>query len=481
MPALWAALVAPCGGHEGDQRVSDGLLHGILCGTVKSHLVDDRLNDHPSRHELPNDLRHVRVVASKAVHPSNDEHVSRPGQRRLFGYREASTSHAWVSTTFQSCRILPAGAVSDRDTPVIWRMSVTLREAAMVDETKLNQFIGKILGDLGGALSVPLVRMGDKLGLYKALNEQGPMTSGELAAKTNVAERYAREWLSHQAASGYLEYEPATGKFTLPPEQAMVFADPDSPVYLQGGFDVAAVMLENQPLVEPAFRTGKGVGWGDQSQCLFCTTGRFFRPGYQNNLVSSWLPALDGVTAKLESGAAVADVGCGHGYSTIFMAKAFPKSTFVGYDFHPASVEQARVHAEQHDATANTKFEVAMASNFPGKDLDLVTFFDCLHDMGDPIGAARHVRQTLKPDGSWMIVEPAAGDKLEDNLNPVSRMFFAASTMICVPTSLDQPVGAALGAQAGFAKLSSAIKEGGFGKVRKATETPFNMILEARA
>ena len=329
----------------------------------------------------------------------------------------------------------------------------------MVDETKLNEFIGKILGDLGGVFSAPLVRMGDKLGLYKALKEQGPMTPAELAAKTNVAERYAREWLSHQAASGYLEYDSATGKFTLPPEQAMVFAEPDSPVYLQPAFDMAAVMLENQPLVEPAFRTGKGVGWGNQSQCLFCTTGRFFRPGYQTNLVASWLPALDGVVAKLERGATVADVGCGHGFSTIFMAKAFPKSTFVGYDFHPASVEQARVHAEQHSATANTKFEVALARDFPGKDLDLVTFFDCLHDMGDPVGAARHVRQTLKPDGSWMIVEPAAGDKLEDNLNPVSRMYYAASTMICVPTSLDQPVGAAFGAQAGFAKLSSASRK----------------------
>jgi SAM-dependent methyltransferase len=262
----------------------------------------------------------------------------------------------------------------------------------MVDETKLNAFIGKILGDLGGVFSAPLVRMGDKLGLYKALKEQGPMTPADLAAKTNVAERYAREWLSHQAASGYLEYQPATGKFTLPPEQAMVFVEPDSPVYLQPAFDMAAVMLENQPLVEPAFRSGKGVGWGNQSQCLFCTTGRFFRPVYQNNLVGSWLPTLDGVAAKLERGATVADVGCGHGFSTIIMAKAFPKSTFVGYDFHPASVEQARVHAEQHGATANTKFEVAMASDFPGKDLDLVTFFDCLHDMGDPVGAARHVR-----------------------------------------------------------------------------------------
>jgi len=349
----------------------------------------------------------------------------------------------------------------------------------MVDETKLNAFVGKILGDLGGAYSVPMVRMGDKLGLYKALNDHGPMTVAELAANTKVAERYAREWLSHQAASGYLEYDAVSGRFTLPAEQAMVFADVDSPVYLQGAFDVAVAMVENQPKVEAAFLSGKGVGWGDQAPCLFCTVGRFFRPGYHNHLVASWLPALDGICAKLESGANVADVGCGHGFSTIIMAKAFPKSTFVGYDFHPASIEQARAHADQHGAT-NTRFEVAMAGDFPGKDLDLVTCFDCLHDMGDPVGAARHVRETLKPDGSWMIVEPAAGDSLEANLNPLGRMFYAASTMICVPTSLDQPVGAAFGAQAGFARLSSAISQGGFGKVRKATETPFNMVLEAR-
>jgi SAM-dependent methyltransferase len=350
----------------------------------------------------------------------------------------------------------------------------------MVDEAELHQFIGRMLGDLGGALSVPLVRIGDRLGLYKALHASGPMTASELAKKANIAERYAREWLSHQAASGYIAYDPETAGFSLSPEQAMVFADPNSPVYLQGGFDLAATMMENQSLVEPAFRTGKGVGWGEQSQCLFCAAGRFFRPGYHTNLVTSWLPALDGVVTKLESGATVADVGCGHGFSTIMMAKAFPKSTFIGYDFHPGSVKQAKSHAEQHGVRENTQFEVAMAQDFPGKDLDLVTFFDCLHDMGDPVGAARHVRQALKPDGSWMIVEPAASDRLEDNLNPVSRLYYAASTMICIPTSLDQPVGAALGAQAGLAKLSSAIRKGGFSKVRKAAETPFNMVLEAR-
>lgn len=349
-----------------------------------------------------------------------------------------------------------------------------------VDEAKLNQFLGQMLGDLGGALSVPLVRIGDRLGLYKALHANGPMTPAQLAARTKIAERYAREWLSHQAASGYLTYDSKTGTFTLPPEQAMVLADPNSPFYMQGGFDLAVTMMENQRFVEPAFRSGSGVGWGDQSQCLFCAAGRFFRPSYCNSLIASWLPALDGVTAKLQRGATVADVGCGHGFSTVIMAKAFPNSTFIGYDFHPGSVEQARLHAEQHGVTTNTRFEVALASEFPGKDFDLVTFFDCLHDMGDPVGAARHVHQALKPDGSWMIVEPAAGDRLEDNLNPVSRLYYAASTMICVPTSLDQPVGAALGAQAGLKKLSIAISEGGFSGVRKATETPFNMILEAR-
>ena len=261
----------------------------------------------------------------------------------------------------------------------------------------------------------------------------------------------------------------------------MVLADPDSPVYLLPAFDLTVAMLESEALVQPAFRSGKGVGWGDQSQCLFCTTGKSFRTRHQANLVSSWLPALEGVVDKLQKGAQVADVGCGHGFSTIIMAKAFPKSTFVGYDFHPASIDQARVHAEQHGATANTRFEVGLASDYQAKDLDLVTFFDCLHDMGDPAGAARHVRESLKPDGSWMVAEPQAGDRLEDNLNPVGRMSYAASTFICVPTSLNQPVGAALGAQAGFARLKSVTAEGGFGTVRKAAETPLNMVIEARA
>ena len=351
----------------------------------------------------------------------------------------------------------------------------------MVDQDKLDTFVGKVLGDLGGALSVALVRIGDRLGLYRALQSYGPLTSAALAEKAGIAERYAREWLSQQAASGYLTYDPPSRAFTLPPEQAMVFADADSPVFMQGAFDVAAAMVENQAPVEAAFRTGSGVGWGDQSQCLFCATGRFFRPSYNHNLVSGWLPALDGVVGKLERGAEVADVGCGHGFSTLMMAKAFPNSHFVGYDFHEGSVAAARAHAEAHGVSANTRFEVALASDFPAKDLDLVTFFDCLHDMGDPVGAARHVRQALRDDGTWMVVEPQAGDRLEDNLNPIGRLSYAGSTMICVPTSLDQPVGLALGAQAGFARLAAAIGEGGFGHVRKASETAFNMVIEARA
>jgi hypothetical protein len=349
-----------------------------------------------------------------------------------------------------------------------------------MQEAKLHEFVGRMLGDLGGALSVPMVRIGDRLGLYKALQTHGPMSADELAAKAGIDKRYALEWLCHQAASHYLAYDPAAGTFALLPEQATVFAESDSPFYMMGAFDLATAMMDNERLVEPAFRTGAGVGWGGQSQCLFCAVGRFFRPGYHNSLVASWLPALDGVVTKLERGGAVADVGCGHGFSTVMMAKAFPKASFTGYDFHPASIKQARVHAEQHGATANTQFEVATAADFPGRDLDLVTFFDCLHDMGDPAGAARHVRETLKFDGTWMITEPAAKDRLEDNINPVSRLYYAASTMICVPTSLDQPGRMALGAQAGFDQLSAIIGKAGFGRVLKATETPFNMILEAR-
>jgi SAM-dependent methyltransferase len=350
----------------------------------------------------------------------------------------------------------------------------------MVDDAKLHQFVGQMLNDLGGAVSIALVQIGDALGLYKTLHEKGPMTTQELAAKAGVNERYLREWASHHAASNYLSYDPATQKFALPPEQAMVFAVDDSPVNMVGAFGCMAAIHANLEKVQPAFKDGGGVAWGDQSQCLFCAVARFFRPGYQNNLVSQWLPALDGVVEKLERGARVADVGCGHGISTMLMAKAFPNSEFIGYDFHPDSIEAARAHAAESGVSATTRFEVASAKDYPGKQFDLVTFFDCLHDMGDPTGAAAHVRQSLKPDGSWMIVEPMAGDRLEDNLNPIGRLYYGGSTMVCVPTSLSQEVGAALGAQAGEAKLREVISAGGFSQIRRATETPFNMILEAR-
>jgi 2-polyprenyl-3-methyl-5-hydroxy-6-metoxy-1,4-benzoquinol methylase len=350
----------------------------------------------------------------------------------------------------------------------------------MVDEGKLQQLIGQLLSDLGGASSVAMVRIGDALGLYRALHAKGAMTAGELAAVAGASERYLREWLSHQAASNYLSYDPATRKFSLPEEQAMVFAVEESPVYMLGGFDLMAAMLDNQPKVETAFRTGGGVAWGEQANCMFCAVARFFRPGYHNNLLSSWLPALDGVVEKLNRGAKVADVGCGHGWSTVMMAKAFPNSQFVGYDFHSASIDAARAHANSHGVAPNARFEVGTAKDFSETGLDLVTFFDCLHDMGDPAGAAAHVRQSLKPDGSWMIVEPNAGNSLEQNLNPISRLYYAASTMICIPTSLSQEVGTALGAQAGEAKLREVITAAGFATVRRATETPFNMILEAR-
>lgn len=305
------------------------------------------------------------------------------------------------------------------------------------------------------------------------------MTAAALAARTGTQERLVREWLSGQAAAGYVDYDEATERFYLSPEQELVFADEDSPAFMAGAFEVLSSLWLDEEKVSNAFRSKKGLAWHDHSACLFRGTERFFRPGYNANLISSWLPALDGVVAKLERGAEVADVGCGHGASTILMAKAFPKSGFVGFDYHAPSIERARKAAEEAGVAGNTRFEVATAKTYPGS-YDLVAFFDCLHDMGDPEGASKHVRETLVPDGTWMIVEPFAHDQLSANLNPVGRVYYAASTFVCTPASLSQEVGLGLGAQAGEMRLREVVSSGGFSRFRRAAETPFNMVLEAR-
>ncbi|MGB8522394.1 MAG: methyltransferase domain-containing protein [Candidatus Acidiferrales bacterium] len=349
-----------------------------------------------------------------------------------------------------------------------------------VNEAKLHEFVMKAVGEMGAAMNAALIIIGDKLGLYKAMAWAGPMTSAEVAAKTKTTERYVREWLSAQAAGGFVTYDEASGKFTLPPEQTMALADEQSPVFLPGFFEIVSACIKDEPKVTEAFRTGKGLGWHEHDHCLFAGTERFFRPNYRAHLISEWIPALGDTLAKLKAGARVADVGCGLGTSTILMAEEYPKSTFVGFDYHPQSIEMARAAATKAGVSDRVKFEVAKAKGYPGKGYQLVAFFDCLHDMGDPEGAARHVLQTLDPDGVWMIVEPFAHDKLQDNLNPIGRVFYGASTMLCTPASLSQEVGLGLGAQAGEGRLSKILKNAGFSRVRRAAETPFNIVLEAR-
>jgi len=350
-----------------------------------------------------------------------------------------------------------------------------------IDMAKLNEFIGKAVTDLGATFNAGLVVIGDKLGLYKAMAGAGPITPAELASRTATDERYVREWLSAQATGGYVTYDPATQRFELPPEQAFALANPDGPVFFPGAMQLALATLKAEPRIIERFKTGEGLGWHEHDPELFQGTERFFRPNYTGNLVSNWIPALDGVENKLKAGAKVADVGCGHGASTILMATAFPKSQFVGFDYHPASIEYARRAAADAGVADRVTFEVAAAKEYPGNaEYDLVTFFDCLHDMGDPVGASAHVLRTLKKDGTWMIVEPFASDKLEENLNPVGRVYYSASTMICTPASKSQEVGLALGAQAGEARLRDVVTKGGFTRVRRAAETPFNMVLEAR-
>ena len=350
--------------------------------------------------------------------------------------------------------------------------------AQALDEAKLNEFMGRFVGDLGAALSSALVVIGDKLGLYKAMADGEPVTPEELARRTGTDARYIREWLSNQAAGGYVTYE--DGLFRLSPEQSLALAQEGSPAFVPGAFQLATALIKDEPTITEAFRSGHGVGWHEHNHDLFAGTERFFRPGYSANLVSAWIPALDGVHEKLERGALVADVGCGHGASTLIMAQAYPHSEFVGFDYHEGSIETARGAAAAAGVGDRVSFEVAPAKEYPGDGYDLVAFFDCLHDMGDPVGAARHVLSTLAGDGTWLIVEPFANDDLADNLNPVGRVFYGASTLVCTPASRDQEVGLALGAQAGEARLRDVVTEGGFTRFRRATETPFNLVLEAR-
>jgi 2-polyprenyl-3-methyl-5-hydroxy-6-metoxy-1,4-benzoquinol methylase len=349
-----------------------------------------------------------------------------------------------------------------------------------INQVKMDQFMGKVVGELGAAMNAALVLIGEQLGLYKAMAAAGPLTPAQVAQRTSTDERYVREWLCAQAAGGFVEYDAATATFTLPDEQAFALAVEDSPAYLPGAFQIIASVMKDTPKLLEAFRTGEGVGWDEHDAALFEGTERFFRPNYAANLTSSWLPALHGVEAKLKAGARVADVGCGHGASTALMARAYPRSTFVGFDYHGPSVGWAR-RATARQGLANATYQVATAKDFHGGPYDLVAFFDCLHDMGDPTGAARHVRERLAPDGVWMIVEPYAGDAIEKNLNPVGRVFYCASTMICTPASRAQEVAACLGAQAGEARIRAVVTEGGFTRFRRAAETPFNIVYEARA
>jgi len=358
---------------------------------------------------------------------------------------------------------------------------VTAIEETPLDAAKLEQFVFRAVDEVGATLNAALVVMGDRLGLYRAMAGAGELTPAELAARTGTAERYVREWLNAQAAGGYVAYNPATSAYSLPPEQAVAFTEADSPAYLPGLFETAIGSVLDSPRITDAVRSGEGVGWHEHNHHVFDGCERFFRPGYNASLVGAWLPALDGVVEALERGARVADVGCGHGASTILMAQAFPDSTFTGSDYHLGSIETARRRAREVGVEDRVTFEASPAAQYTGNGYDLVTMFDCLHDMGDPVGAARHVRSTLAPGGTWMIVEPAAGDAVEDNLNPVGRAYYGFSTLLCTPASLSQEVGLALGAQAGAAKIEQVVTEAGFTHFRRAAETPFNAVFEVRA
>jgi SAM-dependent methyltransferase len=356
----------------------------------------------------------------------------------------------------------------------------TIEEPTAVDPDKLMSFVFRAVDEVGATLNTALVVMGDKLGLYRALADAGPLTPADLAARTGTAERYVQEWLCAQAAGSFVNYDPDSGCYSLSPEHAVALTDQSSPAYLPGFFQIALGSVLDSPRITETARTGAGIGWHDHGPDVHEGCKRFFRSGYNAHLVTEWLPALDGVVAKLERGAAVADVGCGHGASTLLMAEAFPASAFTGSDYHDGSIATARQRAAASGAGDRVRFEVAPAAAFQGRHYDLVTMFDCLHDMGDPLGAARHVRQALAPDGTWMIVEPAAGDRVEDNLNPVGRAYYAFSTLLCTPCSLSQEVGLALGAQAGEARIREIVTAGGFSRFRRVAQTPFNIVYEAR-
>jgi len=359
-------------------------------------------------------------------------------------------------------------------------MAVETVETPVVDQDKLMAFLGQVIGELGATVNAGLIVAGDRLGLYRAMANAGPITSAELAAKTGTAERYVREWLNAQAAGGFVTYDPKTARYLLPPEQAMALADENSPAFVCGAFELATATIKAEPQIEKVFRSGAGFGWHEHDPGVFTGCERFFRPGYNANLVSSWLPALDGVEEKLRVGANVADVGCGLGSSSRLMAEAYPRSRITGFDYHRESIELARQKAKAAGLSDRLRFEAAPAQTFPGSGYDLITMFDCLHDMGDPIGAARHVRQALAPDGTWLIVEPIAGDSVQQNLNPVGRAYYAFSTFLCTPNSLSQDVGLALGAQAGEKRIRDVVTAAGFTRFRRVGETPFNAIYEVR-
>ena len=353
-------------------------------------------------------------------------------------------------------------------------------EVATVDTDKLMAFVFKAVDEVGATLNSALVVLGDKLGLYRAMAGAGPLTSDELAKRTGTAERYVREWLNAQAAGGYVEYSPVTGRYVLPAEQTVALTDSSSPAFLPGFFQMAVGSVIDSPRIADVARTGDGIGWHDHVDDVHEGCERFFRPGYNAHLMSEWLPSLQGVVDKLEAGATVADVGCGHGASTVLMAEAFPVSTFLGTDYHAGSIDTARRRARDAGVAERVSFERAPASSFPGRNYDLVTMFDCLHDMGDPAGAAAHVREALADGGTWMIVEPTAEDQIEDNLNPVGRAYYAFSTLLCTPCSLSQEVGLALGAQAGEARIRDIVTRAGFSRFQKVAATPFNSVFEAR-